>query len=285
MNVKVIADSCCEIPEKYKNDPRIEIIPLWLEIGDYRILDDKDFNQAEFLAQVAASPLVPHSACPSPDKYMEAMECDAENVFVVTLSAKLSGSYNSAVLGRSLYLEEHEGETPAKNIHIIDSKSAASGESQMLAKVLELAEEDMSFEEMRDALEAYRDSVTTFFVLDNLDVFKKNGRLTGIKSLVVSTLNIKLVCAGDDGVVVQAGQGIGIKKALIRMTQIARSKLTPEIAATRHLMITDVACPDRAAFCRRLMEEGGMKFREYSNMEARGVSSLYGCDGGIIMTY
>ena len=285
MNVKVIADSCCEIPEKYRNDPRIETIPLWLEIGDYRILDDENFDQADFLSRVAKSPACPQSACPSPDKFKEAMECDAENVFVVTLSSKLSGSYNSAVLGRSLYMEEHGGDANKKNIHIIDSKSAASGETQMLVKVLELAEENLSFDEMVRSAEEYRDSITTFFVLNTLDVFRKNGRLTGFKSFVASTLNIKPVCMGDNGVVVQAGQGIGIKKALTRMAQIARSSLTPEIAAARHLMITDVACPERAEFCRKLMEEGGMKFREYTNLEARGVSSLYGCDGGIVMTY
>ena len=283
-SIKLIVDSCCEIPEKYKNDPRIEIVPLWLEIGDYRILDDENFDQADFIKRVAESPLCPKSACPSPDTYMKAMNCDAENIFAVTLSSKLSGSYNSAVLGRSMYLDEY-GSVRPKNIHVIDSKTAASGETQLLVKVLELAEEGLSFEEIVREAEAYRDSVTTFFVLDTLDVFRKNGRLSGFKSLVASTFNIKPVCAGDDGVIVQAGQGIGIKKALIRMTQIARSRLTPEIAALRHLIITDVACPERAEFCRELMEASGMKFREYTNLEARGVSTLYGCNGGIILTY
>lgn len=280
-NLKIIVDSCCEIPEKYKSDPRIEVIPLWLEIGDYRILDDESFDQADFLKRVAESPLCPRSACPSPETFLKAMKCDAENIFVITLSHKLSGSYNSAVLARSMYLEEHG----KKNIHVIDSKTAASGETQMLVKVLELAEEDLSFEEMAKKAEAYRDSVTTYFVLNTLDVFRKNGRLTGFKSFVASTLNIKPVCVGVDGAVEQAGQGIGIKKALIRMSQIALSHLTPEIAALRHLMITNVACPDRAEFCRSLMESGGIKFKDYTSLNARGVSSLYGCDGGIIMTY
>ena len=86
MSYKIIVDSCCELPEQYKNDERFQIIPLGLEVGDYQILDDEYFDQAEFLAQVAVCPLCPKSSCPSPEKYMEAYHVDADNIFVVTLS-------------------------------------------------------------------------------------------------------------------------------------------------------------------------------------------------------
>ena len=56
MSYKIVVDSCCELPEKYKKDPHFEIVPLGLEVGDYRIMDDEHFNQKEFLEQVASCP-------------------------------------------------------------------------------------------------------------------------------------------------------------------------------------------------------------------------------------
>lgn len=105
MSYKIVVDSCCELPEEYLQDPRFEIVPLGLEVGDYQIQDDENFNQAEFLKKVAECPKCPKSACPSPERFREAYHTEAEHVYVITLSSHLSGSYNSAVLGMNLYRE------------------------------------------------------------------------------------------------------------------------------------------------------------------------------------
>ena len=99
MNYKIVLDSCGEIPENFKQDERFQSVPLGLEVGDYHIIDDENFNQAEFLMKVAQSPLCPKSSCPSPELFMEAYhKGEAEHVYVVTLSSHLSGSHNSAEL-------------------------------------------------------------------------------------------------------------------------------------------------------------------------------------------
>ena len=72
MSYKIILDSCGELPAEYKADARFENVPLGLEVGDYQIMDDENFNQKEFLAKVAACPTCPKSSCPSPERYMEA---------------------------------------------------------------------------------------------------------------------------------------------------------------------------------------------------------------------
>ena len=105
MSYKIVVDSCCELPVELKKDPRFQIIPLGLQVGDWHIMDDENFNQAEFLEKVASTPECPKSSCPSPEKFMESYETEDDHVYVVTLSSKLSGSHNSAVLGKNL-LEE-----------------------------------------------------------------------------------------------------------------------------------------------------------------------------------
>lgn len=276
MKYKIVLDSCGEIPEAFKKDERFDSVPLGLEVGDYCIQDDERFVQAEFLRKVAEYPQCPRSSCPSPERYMEAYACEADHVYVVTLSAQLSGSHNSACLAVSLYREKY-GE---KQIHVVDSQSASCGETQIALKIMELEEQGLSFEEIVERVERFRDEMRTYFVLDNLETLRKNGRLSRVKAVVASTLNIKPIMAGDRGTIVQRGQCIGIKKALGKMAEMAAD--TPD-AANRRLMITHCNAPERAELVKRLVSERAA-FRECIIMDTGGVSSMYANDGGVIVT-
>lgn len=277
MSYKIVVDSCCELPENYKKDSRFQIVPLGLEVGDYVIQDDENFNQKEFLQKVADYPLCPKSSCPSPEKYREAYHDGADEVYAVTLSSHLSGSYNSAELGRSLYVEKY-GE---KKIHVVDSESASCGETQLVEKIIACKEAGLGFEETVRAVEAFKRKMRTYFVLDNLETLRKNGRLSSVKALVASTLNIKPVMVGNRGVIEQKGQAIGINKALAKMADFIVSDVAkPE---ERTLMITHCNCPERAEYMRGLMEKRA-SYRKILLMDTAGVSSMYANDGGVIVT-
>lgn len=278
MRYKIIVDSCCELPESFKTDMRFEIVPLTLIVGDlYEKEDNRDFDQREFLNAVAACPECPKSACPSPERYLKAYETEAERVYVVTLSSKLSGSYNSAVLGKNLYHEKYG----AKDICVIDSKSASCGETQIVYKIMELEEQGKSFEEVTGQVEQFVSGMNTYFVLENLDTLRKNGRLSGVKALVASTLNIKPVMGADDGSIIQLGQGIGMKKALTRLADTAVEEAVD--SASRRLMITHCSNP-RAAECVRRHIEEKLHFKETLILDTAGVSSMYANEGGVIVT-
>lgn len=278
MRYKIVVDSCCELPQEFKKDERFELVPLTLIVGDqYEKEDDMDFDQKEFLEAVAACPECPKSACPSPERYREAYETDAEHVYVVTLSSKLSGSYNSAVLGKNLYHEKY-GE---KEICVIDSRSASCGETQIVYKIMELEEQGLSFLEITQQIEQFVKGMNTYFVLENLDTLRKNGRLSGVKALVASTLNIKPVMGADDGSIIQLGQGIGMKKALAKMADIAiEEAVEPK---NKRLMITHCNNP-RSAECVRQYIEEKLHFKETLILDTAGVSSMYANDGGVIVT-
>lgn len=277
MSYKIVVDSCCELPVQYKKDVRFQSIPLTLEIGDYEIPDDETFDQKDFLQRVAAYPLCPKSSCPSPEKYREAYHDEAEEVYVVTLSSHLSGSYNSAELGKSLYEEKYG----SKKIHVVDSESASCGETQLVVKIVECKEAGLSFEETVETVETFKRQMRTYFVLDNLETLRKNGRLSGVKALVASTLNIKPVMVGNLGVIEQKGQAIGINKALARLADSIVADV--ENPKERILMITHCNCPERAQYMRRLMEKRA-SYREVVIMDTAGISSMYANDGGVIVT-
>lgn len=277
MSYKIVVDSCCDLPVEYRKNPKFEVVPLILEIDGNVIVDDDTFDQADYLAKVAASENCAKTACPSPELYMNAYDCDADDVYVVTLSSKLSGSYNSALLGKDLFHEE-KGD---KNIHIIDSLSACCGEANIALKAMELAESGLSFNEVVTEVEKYRDEMATYFVLDSLDTLRKNGRLTGMKALVATTLNIKPVCIGAKGEIMQKSQGIGIRKALVKMTDIVASEI--ENPEEKRLMITHVNCYERACVVRDLILKK-VPFKEALIVDAAGVATTYAGDGGIVVT-
>ena len=278
MSYKIVVDSCCELPEEYKKDSRFQIVPLGIQVGDWHIQDDENFNQTEFLERVAACEECPKSSCPSPEMYMHSFEESVDRVYVVTLSAGLSGSHNSAVLGKNLYEESHG----SKKIHIVDSQSASCGETQIALKAMELEESGKySFEEVVQRLEEFRDKMVTYFVLDNLETLRKNGRLTGVKALVASTLSIKPIMQGDKGLIAQAGQAIGIKKALARMADMVVEKM--EKTEERILMISHCNNLKRAETVRDLILKK-VRFKEVKILDTAGISSLYAADGGVIVT-
>lgn len=277
MSYKIIIDSCGELLDEWKKDEHFESVALTLNVGGENIIDDETFDQADFLKKVAASPECPKSACPSPERYMKAFDCDADHIYAVTLSAELSGSYNSAVLGRNL-LEE---EKPGRKIHIFNSKSASIGQTLIGMKIQECEEAGYSFEKVIETVDEYIAGQHTFFVLDNLETLRKNGRLSKVKALVASALKIKPVMGStDEGNICQLDQARGINKALVKMAgQIAEKTQNSE---EKVLAISHCNCHERAILLKNALQEK-MPFKNIVVLDTAGVSSMYANDGGVIV--
>lgn len=277
MSYKVVIDSCGELLERWKADPHFESVALSMQVDDHIIVDDETFDQADFLKKVAESPNCPKSSCPSPERYMEAYHCDAERVYVVTLSGNLSGSHNSAVLGKNLYHEEY-GE---KQIHVFDSCSASVGETLIALKIEECEKKGMSFEEVIEAAEAYKAEQNTYFVLETLDVLRKNGRLSNLKAFVANALNIKpTMGATPDGQIIQLSQARGINRAVAKMIDCLVENL--KNPAEKIVAISHCNCPERAQKAKEEILKR-VPVRDVIMLDTRGISSLYACDGGIII--
>lgn len=277
MTYKIIGDSCLDLTEELKKDPHFQMIPLTLEVGSTRVIDDETFDQKAFLKLVRETEDCPRTACPSPERFKEAYECEAENIFVITLSSHLSGSYNAARLGRELYIEEH-GED--KNILIVDSESASAGELNIALTIRDLCEQGLSFEEIAKKTECYRDEMETFFVLETLDFLQKNGRLSGLKAFIASALNIKPVMGAEKGTIIKLDQARGMNKALNRMADLASR--TAETSSKR-LVIAHCNNEARAEQVKEMMLKRAA-FQEIVITNTAGVATVYAGDGGIVMT-
>ena len=277
MSFRVVIDSCGELTEEMKASGCFETASMSMQVGGIHIVDDETFDQADFLRRVAESSECPKSSCPSPEQYMERYHCQADRVYAVTLSAELSGSYNSAQLGRNLYKEEY-GE---KQIHVFNSCSASIGETLIALKIQECEEAGMEFSQVIETVDAYIESQHTYFVLENLDTLRKNGRLTGIKSLVAGALNIKPIMGSTpEGNICQKGQSRGVKKALTKMVDFVVAEAGD--ARDKILAISHCNCEERAMEVKRMLLEK-MQVKSCFVVDTAGISSMYANDGGIIV--
>ena len=278
MSFHIVCDSCTDLTEEDLKKGCYTLVPLTLLVDGEEIIDDETFDQADFLAKVAASKESVKSACPAPESYMEAYS-KADDIYVVTLSAELSGSYNSAVLGKNLYEEENG----TKNIHVVNSRGAATTQVLIARKLNEYASQGMPFEEVVDKIEEYTTSLRTYFVLETLEVLRKNGRLSRLSVTIAGALNIKPVMIGTrDGVIQKAAQARGMKKALAKMVEHMGSE--GRDLTRRQFVISHCNCYERAVYVKELMKKH-LHAEDVDIVDTKGVSSLYACDGGIIVSY
>ena len=278
MSYRIIGDSCTDLPNELKEDPHFKLVPLTLIVDDVSIVDDESFDQADFLKRVRECPTSPKSACPSPEDYMKHFAYEGD-IYVVTLSSPLSGSYNSAELAKKLYLEEH----PDKNIVVFDSHSASVGQALIAMKIKELIEANHPFREIVEKVNAFRDSMKTKFVLESLDTLRKNGRLSNLQAIIASALNIKPVMAATaEGNITKVDQARGINKALALMAKcIEEDVIKP---SERIIGIAHCNNRERAEFVKEEILKR-IPFKGCFIVDTAGVSSLYANEGGIITAY
>ena len=197
--------------------------------------------------------------------------------YIGELSAQLSGSYNSAVLGANLAQEEDED----LKIHVFNSRSASIGETLIVKKIVECEEAGMSFERVVETVELYISTQHTYFVLENLETLRKNGRLSKTKALVASALKIKPVMgATSEGDIVQLDQARGINKALMKMVDAIVNDA--QHVENKTLAISHCNCPERAEMVKEALLER-LAVQDVFVLDTQGVSSMYANDGGIII--
>lgn len=277
MNYKIIGDSCTDLTPALKEDKTIELVPLQIQIDNDTIIDDETFNQADFLKRMAASPNSPKSSCPSPEAFMEAFGEEGD-VYVVTLSANLSGSYNSAELAKKIYLEDH----PARNIVIFDSCSASVGQTLIVMKIKEYVEAGKTFEQVVGLVKQFIAELETKFVLESLETLRKAGRLSNLKAVIASALNIKPVMGSTpEGTIIKVDQARGMNKALKLLAEVVvRDAIRPE---EKVLGIAHCNNKERAELVRdEIMKL--MKCKDCIIVDTAGIASLYANEGGIIVT-
>lgn len=275
MKYKIVLDSSCNLNEDSYKEKNIDIniVPLSIMIGDDVFIDDKDINVDLMLDTLNSSKVKATTSCPSIYDYMKTFDEDS-NIIVITISSKLSGSYNIANIARD--------EVSNKNIHIVDSKLTAGGLELILIKAIELIKKDLSFDEVISKLENYRDSLNLLFVLNKYDNLVKNGRVSKLTALIAKTLVIKPLCAASDGEIIvkeKVRTAKGVIKRLILNIGLMLKDTSNKICIISHTQ--DV---ETAQIIKNQIEQE-YKFKEVIIRENKGLNAFYSLEKGIIVSF
>ncbi len=202
MKTRIIVDSTADLTPEFQR--RVHIVPLTVRFGDEEYIDGVTIDKKTFYEKLIESDVLPTTSQATPDAFMKEFEKAkeaGEAVVVITLSSKLSGTYQSAMIAAQEY----------ENIYIVDSASAAIGSGILVELAVKLLDSGMSAKEIASRLDQEKKRILVVALVDTLEYLKKGGRISGAVAVVGGMLNIKPVVSIDDGVINILGKARGSK--------------------------------------------------------------------------
>ena len=277
MKFKILADSSCDVTEDLQKKTGVELIPLTMRLGEKIYKDDKSLDIREYIKAMKEYKSHPKTSCPSIQDFMDKFR-EGDNVFVVTISSRLSGTYNAAVQAKNIIREELSD----KFIHVFDSKSAAIGETMVHLNIHEYIKKNLENAEIVEKVTRYIEEMKTFFLLEDLDNLTKAGRLNPIVAKAANILSIKPVMGAHDGSIRLVSKVRGYKRAFQRLIDVIGEEGTH--LEDKVLGISHCNCLHRA---QRLKEEIQKRypFKDIIIAEMGGLSSTYANQGGLVIAF
>ena len=216
MTYKIVADSSSDV--LMLDSVPFASVPLTIRAGDMVFVDDENCDAAAMTQYMLTYKGKSSTACPSTQDWTEAFG-EAEQIFCVTLTSGLSGSYNSARVAAEEYMDAH----PERRVHVVDTLSAGPELRLVVEKLQELILAGLPFEEIVEQIEAYHKRSFLVFSLQSLHNFAANGRVSKLVAAAVGTLGIRVVGkASDVGTLEPISKVRGDRKALAELVRIMK---------------------------------------------------------------
>lgn len=275
--IKIIADTSADFTKEEARAMNLAYVPFTIDAGDTTYIDDDKLDLDALYAAMAATSEPTRTGCPSPFSYKEAiLASGADEIFVVTITSKLSGSYNAAQTA----VEEVRREHPEKKIALIDSKSAAAGTANVVDLIYTRAEEGKDFDAIETEVRDFADKQSTFFILETMDNLIKNGRIPKMAGKAVNVLNMKPIMCAEDGAISLFQINRGFKKSLAKLAKEV-IKINAE-KGVRLITISHSHAEEKAKLFKEYIQD------EFQNaririVQTKGLSSVYADYGGIVV--
>lgn len=275
--IKICADSACDFTDEMRNNPIFQQVPLTLELNGRQYTDDFSLNMDEFIEDVRNTPRNRKTAAPAPSSFIESYKgCDG--VFALTLSSKLSGSYNSAATAAEIFKEENK-EIP---VFVVDSKSASAGETLLAVKIKDYINQGLDFDTIKNKITSDVKNMSTFFILENYDSMVDGGRVNSYVAKLANLLNIVPICGANDGQAILEAQVRGEKKAIGKLTELMLKKNVD--FENRVLYITHIDCYDKAVRFRDFIMDN-INFKDAVITKGSGLCTIYADINGLVFAF
>lgn len=226
MNIKLICDSLCDIPDEIANKKYLEVVPLTLIMGGKEYKDGIDISKEEFYDEVLRTGEIPKTSQATYVQFKDAFERAVEEnkvVICINGSAASSGTYQSAVLAKS----DTSGE-----IHVFDTEQLSLGAGQFVIRACDFVEEGLSADEIIERLHAIKESTQILFAPATFDFLKKSGRVQLTTAIIGNLLNIKPILKMHRGIIGIDTKVRGVKKLVTKLVDIVLERNSDDLSST-----------------------------------------------------
>lgn len=272
--IKIVADSSADLIALESAD--FDFAPMKVLTADREFTDDTNLDVAEMVSFLAKYKGKSKSSCPNVHDWLRAFG-DADEVYCITITSGLSGSYNSACLAK----KEYEANNPGKRVFVLDTLSAGPEMTLAVFKLEELVRNGLLFDEICERIAEYSKNTALIFMLKSLKNFANNGRVSPIIAKIVGIAGICIVGkASDEGTLETTHKCRGEAKSLITLVN------DMEAHGFKHGKVSIGHCqnPEGAERLRELITErfGEVEIEIHAFM---GLCSFYAEKGGILVGF
>ena len=209
--VKIFIDSASDITEKEAKELGIGFLPIEVRFGEEEYLDGVDITAETFYDKLESSNTFPKTSQINPFRFEECFAketSDGSEVVMITMSSKISGTYQSALEGAKNFKDK---------VFVVDSLNACTGERLLGLYALKLANEGKSGKEIKEELDKAKLNIKLFAVIDTLEYLKKGGRISATSAMIGSMLSIKPIIGVVGGEIKVLAKAMGTKKSYMML--------------------------------------------------------------------
>lgn len=276
-NIKLITDGSCDLSKEIIDSSEVEIVDLMVSFGDKSYSTRTDITIPQFYEMMKDYSELPKTSCPSPNQFLDAFDCEEDNIIVLCLTSKLSGIYNSAVLAKNMYEEENGRK---KRIEIIDSTTGSIGQALLVSKIANMIDEDKSMDEIVNTIEKLKHEVVFYGALHTLENAIKGGRINALAGKIIGALNLKAIVHITDGLVKPIDKARGDKNSMNKVIDYIKNNIH-KTSGTK-LAIGHANCPERAMKMKEVLENYH-DFKEVYVMEVGPSMGVYTSEGAVLV--
>lgn len=274
--IKLLVDGGCDLPKETLEKYNIGIVGLNISFGEESFIGGLEIDNETFYKRMKEEKELPKTSCPSPDRFIEAYKGE-EDVLLLTVSSKLSGTYSSAKLAKDMY----DSEFGDKKVEVLDTMSGSIGQGLLAIKASELISNGKSLDEVIEALNDLKEDILFYGTLETLDNAIKGGRINPIAGKIINALNFKAIIQVTEGIVKPIDKARGVNNSLKKILDYIDNNINQP--SDRVLAIAHAYCNEKAVKIKESLESK-YKFKEIIIAEIGPVMGTYTSEGAILVS-
>lgn len=277
-DIRIIIEGSTDFPKDLLEEMGIKVVGINVAFGEESYIGGVDIDEKAFYKRMKEEKNLPKTSSPSPDRFIELFDCKEEEILIVTLTSKLSSTYSSAVLAKSIYLENNPESN--KKIEVIDSLSGSIGVGLMVHKAYELAQQGKKLDEVVEYIESIKKDIVFYGTLDTLENAIKGGRINPIAGKLINALNFKVIIEISEGIVKPIDKARGESNSMKKLFERVKENISD--AENKIIVIGHSNCEDKAMKIAKNIEEN-YSFKKVIISSIGPVMGTYTSEGAILI--